>query len=375
MTKIFYSVSGEGRGHASRARALIEDLRHDVEVTVYAPEDAYEFLAPYYRDSEVEVRRIPGLRFHYSRSRRLDYVRTGLGNSGYLWNLPGLVGRLTEEVRAGRPDLVITDFEPSLPLAARRAGVPFLSLDHQHFLVTADLRSLPSDLRRYAAFMAPFVHASCRGQVHTIVSSFYFPDLRPGLRDVTQIGVLLRPEVLSATPHEGGHLVAYLRRFAPATLLEALRGCGVEVRVYGLGARPSVGNLRFFDVDPVRFVDDLAASRALVSTAGNQLVGEALYLGKGVLALPEPGNREQEINAFFLRRSGHGLARAMDAVGPQSIRELLERGPAMAGAVDRELLAGNAVARELVARHAGARAWKVPSRSRRLAAKKVEALA
>lgn len=375
MARIFYSVSGEGRGHASRARALIEDLRKDLELVVYAPEDAFDFLAPYYQGSEVEVRRIPGLRFHYSPSRRLDYVRTGFGNAGYFWNLPGLVRRLTDEIRAGRPDLVITDFEPSLPLAARRAGVPFLSLDHQHFLVTADLKSLPAGLRRYAAFMAPFVHASCQGQVHTIVSSFYFPELKPGLQDVTQIGVLLRPEILSASPHEGGHVVAYLRRFAPPTLMEALRGCGVEVRVYGLGVRPSVGNLQFFDIDPVRFVDDLAASRALVSTAGNQLIGEALYLGKGVLALPEPGNREQEINAFFLRRFGHGLTCGMDAVEPSSVRELLERGPELASTADRELLAGNAVACELVARHAGAKAWKLPARRPRRLAKKAEALA
>ena len=32
-----------------------------------------------------------------------------------------------------KPDLVITDFEPLLPRAARLEGVPYISIDHQHF--------------------------------------------------------------------------------------------------------------------------------------------------------------------------------------------------------------------------------------------------
>ena len=89
-------------------------------------------------------------------------------------------------------------------------------------------------------------------------------------------GVLLLPEILRATPETGSHVVAYLRRFSSSNIMEALENCGCEVRIYGLGARPSAGNLRFRDVDMFRFVEDLATSRALVSTAGNQLFGEAL---------------------------------------------------------------------------------------------------
>jgi len=44
-----------------------------------------------------------------------------------------------------------------------------------------------------------------------------------------------------------------------------------------------------------------------VTTAGNQLIGEAIHLGKPVLAMPEPGNYEQHINAHFVRESGAGM--------------------------------------------------------------------
>ena len=351
MGKIFYAVSGEGRGHATRACSLIEDLERHHEIVLYAPDHAYEILAPRYRDSAVQVRKIPGLRFYYSPDRRLNSWQTGWGNVGYVRALPRLLRRLEREIEADRPDLVLTDFEPSLPRAARRLGVPFVSLDHQHFLVTYDLSSLPFRLRCYAAFMAAVVRGYFQGQAHSIVSSFYFPPLRPGLANVTQIGVLLRREILRARPESGAHLVAYLRRRPRSQVLEALAGCGCEVRVYGLGRRLRWRNLRFRPIDVSRFAEDVASSRALVTTAGNQLVGEALYLGKPVLALPEEGNREQEINAHFLRRSGAGEAVGIHALSAGAVRRFLDDAENLRPRIDRRRLCGNSAALEVVNRH------------------------
>ena len=36
-----------------------------------------------------------------------------------------------------------------------------------------------------------------------------------------------------------------------------------------------------------RFVDDLAGSAAMIGAAGNQLIGESLYLGKPLFVMPE----------------------------------------------------------------------------------------
>jgi uncharacterized protein (TIGR00661 family) len=351
MGKIFYAVSGEGRGHAARARAAIEDLRDEHEIVLYAPGHAFELLAPVYENSAVEVRRLPGLRFHYTASHRLAYLKTAASNLGYVRDLPRLIRRLMRDIEAAQPDLAITDFEPSLPRAARRCGLPFLSLDHQHFLVTYDLSSLPFDLRCYAGMMALAVRACHQGQAHSIVSSFYFPPLRPRVRAVTQIGVLMRPEIRRARPETGRHLVAYLRRFQEPGVYRALAGCGEEVRIYGLGARPAAGRLRFHEVDVHRFTEDLARCRALVTTAGNQLVGEALYLGKPVLAMPESGNREQAVNAHFLRRSGTGLVSSMDAVTAGHVRALLDGADRLTARIDRRRLCGNPAALEIIRRH------------------------
>jgi uncharacterized protein (TIGR00661 family) len=346
MATIFYGIAGEGRGHATRARAVVEALRAEHRLVLYAHGQAHDLLAPTYADApeQIEVRRVPGLAWSYTNLDRPDYRKTLCSALPYLARLPRLVAQLRADIRRQAPALVITDFEPALSRAARAEGVPFVSLDHQHFLFTYDLRSLSPGLRRHAEFMGTVVRLYHRGAQETIVSAFFRPPLRRGVKRVTQIGPLLRPEVRDATTRAGSHLVAYIRRSASPALLDGLAGLGCEVRVYGLGAAPSAGRLRFFKIDPFRFVDDLASSRALVCTAGNQLIGEALYLGKPIFAMPERGNFEQAINAHFIAHSGMGLIGDIDHVTRFELYRFLDRAEELRERIDPESLHGNPAA-------------------------------
>lgn len=324
MAKIFYSMAGEGRGHATRVRAVVERLRKRHELVLFASNDAYDFLVPAYKNTNVRIYRISGLKFQYSAHDRLDYIQTGIGAAFYASELEALVEKISWLMECEKPDLAITDFEPALPRAAKRCGVPFISLDHQHFLLVSDLCELPTEVKLHVALMRSVVRFMFTGQRETIVSSFYSPPTRPGYsRGVTQIGVLLRPEILSAAPQRKGHLLAYLRKFASKTVLNALSSCGKPVKIYGLGERPSAGNLRFCPVDDARFIEDLATCDGLVCTAGNQVVGEAHYLRKPVLAIPEEGNFEQVINGYFLEKSGGGVCVSLPGLSGLSIRRFI----------------------------------------------------
>ncbi|NIM89942.1 MAG: teichoic acid biosynthesis protein [Candidatus Aminicenantes bacterium] len=351
MSKIFYTLSGEGRGHAARVRAVIEELRKNHEVTIYTSAYAYQLLTPVYRHTEVEVRYIPCLHFHYGTQKKLNYWKTGWHGLRFITHLPHLVHKLQEDIETEMPDLIITDYEPALPRAARRCGVPFISLNHQHFLLTYDLNSLPRHLKRHVGLMAMVVRSYYSGQAETIVSSFYFPPLKPECKNVTQIGVLLCPEIVQATTEQGRHIVAYLRRFASLSVLNAFEKCGCEIHIYGLGAQPSRGSLRFFGADKFRFVEDLATSRALISTAGNQLVGEAIFLGKPVLAMPECGNFEQKINAYFLEKLNAGVAVEMEHLTTAHILKFLESLDKFCPKIDRRRLYGNPMALGIINRY------------------------
>jgi uncharacterized protein (TIGR00661 family) len=344
MARIFYSMSGEGRGHATRVRAIADLLRGQHEITLFAPGDAYELLAPAYAGTNVEVVSIPGLRFFYTPNHRLDPFRTIGMASRYLAGFSRLGGCLRARIEREKPDLVITDFEPSLPRAAKRCRVPFISLNHQHFLIVNDLSDLPGWLRRHAFLMSLVVRSYYSGMARTIVSSFYFPPLKPGFRNVVQTGVILRPSVLATARRQGGHLVAYLRRFAPTNVVESLKATGMPVKVYGLGSRPTDGNLQFEEINEARFLEDLGSCEALVSTAGNQLVGEALYLGKPVFALPEVNNHEQYINAFYLEKEGTGESCGIEELTPTRLGRFLEKLDHYRSRIDPEKFNGTPLA-------------------------------
>lgn len=145
--------------------------------------------------------------------------------------------------------------------------MPVVSVDHQHFLVAYDLGHLPPPLRCTARFMGLTCRLFVPRAAATVVSAFFRPPLVTGWRHAVQAGPLLRTSILAATPHDRGHLLSYLRRHTPATVIETLAAAGVPVRAYGLGRQPPVGPITFHDIDEHRFVADLAGCRGVVAAA------------------------------------------------------------------------------------------------------------
>ncbi|MDW7968508.1 MAG: glycosyltransferase family protein [Thermoanaerobaculum sp.] len=322
MAKICYAVAGEGRGHATRVRAMVEALRPHHQVVIFAADDAHGLLSQAYAGTEVVVRRIPCLRHGYDAAGRLRLGLTAWRALPFLLNVPGYLRSLLGEVERLSPDLVITDFEPLLPWVAQRLGIPFMSLDHQRFLTECDLSLLPGHLRRSARLLSLVVRCFYSGQKITVISSFFALPLKPSAKRVLQVGVLLRPELEHLQVQRGEHLVAYFRRPPSPELLEKLAQSGRSIRIYGAGVRQRQGGLQFLPLSEVGFAHDLASCAGLVATAGNQVVGEAVAFGKPVLALPEAGNMEQAINAFFVEACGVGRAIPYQHLEPWHVREL-----------------------------------------------------
>ncbi len=323
MATLFYSVMGEGRGHASRARSMVERLRGRHRIVLYSSFDALEFLRDAYADDpDIEVRETSGLVFHYSEN-RIDLIKTIRHGLAMWWNLRGVVSEREVEVRRDRPALVVCDFEPTVPRAAHRCGVPVMSLDHQHFMTTYDLSGLPRRLQWWAWAMGWSVWLFGIGQEKTVVSAFYRPPLRRGYKNVTQVGPLLRPAVRARKPSVGGHVLSYLRKSTPPRVLAMLEDSPLPVRVYGLGEHEPRGAITFHAINEQTFLDDLATADCIVAAAGNQLMGESLYFGKPILALPEQNHHEQMINAFFVHQLGGGVASTLEGVTADEFQRFL----------------------------------------------------
>ena len=341
MARIAISLCGEGRGHATRVSTLVERLEREHDVLIFTSADAHEFLSRRFAvgHERVRVEEIPGIVFQYTGG-RLDVMRSIAAGLDYQARILGpLVDRLMGELEAFGADLAVTDFEPALPRAAGRQGIPLVSVDHQHFLLAYDLEALPWSLQWNAWFMSHAVWMYVAEATDTVVSAFFRPPLRRGWEHVVQVGPLLRRDLLAATPHDGGYILSYLRRHTPFEAVSTLVDCGLPVKVYGLGQRERVGNATFHAVDERRFVEDLAGCRALISAAGNQLIGEALHFGKPALVLPERAHAEQLMNSHFLAAMGCGDFAVLEEVTPDRVRSFVEglerHEPSLAGVCGR----------------------------------------
>jgi len=300
--RILYGVHGYGLGHATRAACVVPRLARRHQVLLLAGGDARTALERVH-----PVYPVPSLAYVY-RGARVSPSSTLAQNAPHLVDalLGGCTRCLVEElIAAFKPDLVISDAEIFTHRAAGRLGVPRIGFDH--FGVLAHAR--PPAPRGYGIHLAGATAAYrlMMGQPErAIVSSFYdAPARRPG---VVFVPTLLRAEVLAATPRRGDHLLVYLNRARhqlTARLEQMLQSLHLPSILYGAGREGKEGLVSYRKLDPQQFVVDLAGCRAILSTAGNQLVGEAMHPGKGLLVAPE-ASTEQHVNALAVERLGIG---------------------------------------------------------------------
>ena len=82
-------------------------------------------------------------------------------------------------------------------------------------------------------------------------------------------------------------------------------------------------------------------------------MGEAFYLEKPVLAIPEPGNFEQMINGHFVEQSGCGLSVEMEQVSPGLLRHFMNTLDYYRSNIDPERQNGNKEALRIINSHMG----------------------
>ena len=297
--RIAYGVFGYGRGHATRALTVLPELTSRHDVLLLASADAYDAISPSY-----PVTRLPAMGYvygdHGERCLRLTFQRNfGLGADLTFGGVE--MRKLEETLRQFRPDVIISDAEPWLHAVATRLQIPRISFDHFGVLAWCRPPVAPTDRLRVLRDVAAY-RAWIGRPDRVIVSSFYpLPSRHPGVR---VIGPLCREEIRQATPTRGDHVLTYFNKgdmqLTPK-IDAALRALDVPVHVYGTSRRGADENIVFKAPGNQSFVDDLASCRAVFSTAGNQLVGEAIYLGKPMLVTPEH-TVEQRCNGLALDR-------------------------------------------------------------------------
>jgi uncharacterized protein (TIGR00661 family) len=300
MAHIVYGVSGEGSGHSSRARVIAAHLEHrGHHVTIVSYDRGYRNLQDRFDVFETE-----GLHIS-SRNNQVAKRRTIIDN---LQRLPQGRRKLNEIkaqlFRNDPPMVVFTDFEPMTAYLANYYDLPLVTVDNQHRLRYMTY-PCPPEFKSDQIVTENIIRAMVPRPDVSLVTTFYFGETK---NDRTFLfPPILRDEILGLTATPKDHVLVYLTSGYQTFLEQLGRFPRERFIVYGCGENREEGNLVFKSPSRDGFLQDLAACKAVMATAGFTLITEALHLHKPYLALPMRGQFEQEINAVFLAQLGYGL--------------------------------------------------------------------
>ena len=305
--KILYGVVGEGMGHATRSKVVLEhlvDAGHRVKVV--ASGRAHGFLSKSFDD----VVEIQGLTMQY-REGAFDRDASLLRN---VLMSPKMVlenaQAYFDEVRGFAPEMVLSDFDSFAHLFARRHRLPIVSIDNQQIIHRCKHdRAIKDGMGIDFAGTKAFVTAKLPGCDHYLITSFFFPKVRDKFaHNTTLVPPILRKPILEARATRGDHVLVYQTSASDQQLLPTLKKLkNRSFVVYGLRRDALEDNCVIKDFSEEGFVKDLASCRAVVTNGGLSLLHEAIYLGKPVFSVPVRHQFEQEMNARYLEKLGYGL--------------------------------------------------------------------
>lgn len=274
--KIAYSFAGEGKGHVARTVAIAKKLSHKLDILFFSPPTVKDFLLEHIPHAKIVDIKCLGF---VQKGHKIDYYETMQTNMDHLKNQNWTkeIARLADILKEEKISAVISDFEPYLAHAAALAERPCLNINHPGIVLK--YFSLAPDAilaQMVAMFMMPPAQKN-------LICSFFDGDIGPIIRD----------EIQDIIPRKEDFYLLYAKKASRKEMIHALEDNHIPYKVF-----PNKDD---------NFVEALSACKAVIAPAGHQLLSEALFLQKPVLAFPQQGQFEQRLNAKMLQLSGRGM--------------------------------------------------------------------
>jgi len=298
MARILYGVHGSQHGHAIRALTLARHFANH-EFLFVTSEEAAGILRGHYRVGTVLN---PGTRY---KNYALDLSATVKLAVKTFWHRGRELDRIGRLIDSFKPDVCLSDYEYFVPIAAKRAGVPCLSLDHQHVITLCE-HDLPASRWWDMASTSFSVNNLFSNATDYLIISFYQPPLKPGSRRAI-LPPIHRDKVFEHEATVGDHILVYQSCSICENFVPLLKTLGRPVIIYGYNRDEQDGNVTFKTFSEDGLLRDMASCDFVICGGGHTLISEALSYGKPIISLPVKGAFEQWLNAYYLEKLGFGL--------------------------------------------------------------------
>ena len=297
LAKIAFGVMGDAMGHITFSSIVASLL----------PEHEFLFLGggkiTQISKLGYDTVEIPMMSTYYSNN-QVDLKSTIYNACRILFRRNSVLNHIEGIFRDFSPDLVLSNYEYFTPLAARRLGIPCVSVDHQHILTECDWPVDPGGVLGRLLLTAPLKFMYSNADKYIVTSFFSLIPKDPSRTQVTPS--VLRPVVRNFTDSTGDHVLVYQTSPSFLPLLETLGNTGAHYRIYGFGAKPSRKNLEFKANSVEGFLEDLSTCKYAIVNGGHNVISESLYYRKPILCFPIRLAYEQTLNAFMIKHLGYG---------------------------------------------------------------------
>lgn len=354
QAKILYGVCGIGLGHTFRQLPLIERLALHNRIVIFAYGESLRFFTKHFANHpRVSVEHV-SVPFYVGDRNGLDFAATAQRAATSEQNHLGIncAAMAAAQKQLGKPDLVISDYEPVCAQYAYATGAQLVTIDQQSkYLIgdfAPDLRgeSYNDEVARLRMFFP---------QVHTRIACSFFAVPQP--KDGYRMAVTVRPPILKPElrdmqrkpKQDGNSILVYVSSqqafVQPMTevvrALTAQKGCEFHAFLpqvdTALEEELRSSNVRLYKHGDTAFNGVLEQCTGMITTGGHSLLSEAMHLGIPAYVVPLPVY-EQQMNAHVVGSNGFGVSHTQ--VAEAEVRKFLADLPLFAAAIkaDRKVL-------------------------------------
>ena len=298
--RIFYSVCGEGMGHAVRSGVLLEELTKKYEVYIFSSEKAYEYLNSKFDN----VFEIGGFNTVYENNKvknKKTFLNALKATPNHLKENYGILYKKAREIK---PNIIISDFENYSSILSNLINVPLISVDNIH-MITQSKIDYPQKYRQELLKAKGVIKSYIMRPKRYIITSFFYPELKNPDKTVIYPPVI-RNKIRNLETSYGDYIFVYQTSEHNLKLIETLKEVNEKFIVYGYNKDEIDSNLTFRKFNEDKVFEDMKNTKAVITNGGFTLITEAIHLKKPIYTIPAIGNFEQLLNAFYVDKLAYG---------------------------------------------------------------------
>lgn len=301
-TRIFYSLCGEGLGHAIRSGVVIEYLINEgYDLVVFASDRAYDYLSNKFEN----VYYIGGFNTVYENNSVRNKKTFAYNMKDVPSDLKNNMNMMYKLARKFKPDIIVSDFEFYANLLSHLLRIPLISIDNMHVLTEAKYSS-PNRYIKDRIFSEAVVHAFIQRADRTLIYSYFYPELKD-TTTTKYVDPIIRDEIIQLKSSVGEHILVYQTSDSNSELIELLKNNpDRKFIIYGFHTDKREDNLLFRKFSEKQLYEDFKNAKCVITNGGFSFITEALQLEKPVLSIPVNKQFEQILNAIYLDRLGYG---------------------------------------------------------------------